>query len=38
LNGEYVIDVDAYLVLWKHDHRLDEQWNVCPECLDLAST
>ena len=36
LNGEYVIDVDAYLVLWKHSHRLDEQWKVCQGCLDIS--
>ena len=36
LNGDYVIDVDSYIVLWKHDHRIDEQWKVCPECLDFS--
>ena len=33
LNGEYVIDVDAYLVLFKHKHRVEDHWFVCEECL-----
>jgi hypothetical protein len=36
LNGEYVIDVDSYLVGFRHVHRVDEHWFVCPECLDMA--
>lgn len=36
LNGEYVIDVDAYLVLFKHKHRVEDHWFVCEECLDMS--
>jgi DNA primase catalytic subunit len=36
LNGEYVIDVDAFMVLFKHNHWIDEDWNVCESCLDMA--
>jgi DNA primase catalytic subunit len=36
LNGEYVIDVDAHLMLWKHRHRVDDHWFVCEECLGMS--
>jgi hypothetical protein len=36
LNGEYVIDVDSYLVAFGHTHRVDDHWFVCNECLDMA--
>jgi DNA primase catalytic subunit len=36
LNGEYVVDVDSYMVLWKHEHKLEPEWNVCQECLGMS--
>jgi len=36
LNGEYVIDVDAHLILFTHKHKVDDHWYVCNECLDMA--
>jgi len=33
LNGEYVIDVDSHIVIWKHDHRVSDEWSVCEPCL-----
>jgi DNA primase catalytic subunit len=36
LNGEYVIDVDSYLVLFKHNHKVDDHWYVCNECLEMS--
>jgi hypothetical protein len=36
LNGEYVIDVDSYMMIFKHNHRVDEGWHVCQECLDMS--
>jgi len=36
LNGEFVIDVDSYLVLFKHKHKVDDHWYVCNECLDMS--
>ena len=36
LNGEYVIDVDSYLVAFKHKHKVDDHWFVCEECLDMS--
>jgi DNA primase catalytic subunit len=36
LNGEYVIDVDSHLMLWKHKHKVDDHWYVCNECLDMS--
>jgi len=24
LNGEYVVDIDSYMMLFKHDHKLDQ--------------
>ncbi len=36
LNGEYVIDVDSYLVVFRHDHKVDDHWYVCNECLDMS--
>jgi DNA primase catalytic subunit len=38
LNGEYVVDVDSYMMLWKHQHQLDSEWSVCVECLGMAKT
>jgi len=36
LNGEYVIDVDSYMVLFHHEHKTDPEWGVCEICLDMA--
>jgi len=36
LNGEYVIDIDSYLMLFKHNHKVDDHWFVCEQCLDMA--
>jgi len=36
LNGEYVVDVDSYVIFWKHEHKLNEQWRICPECLNMS--
>ena len=36
LNGEYVVDVDSYMVLFKHNHMVEENWQVCQECLDMS--
>jgi hypothetical protein len=36
LNGEFVIDVDAHLILFKHKHKVDDHWYVCNECLDMS--
>jgi hypothetical protein len=36
LNGEYVIDVDSYLMAFRHTHKVDDHWFVCNECLDMA--
>lgn len=36
VNGEYVIDVDSYLVIFPHKHKVDEHWYVCEECLDMS--
>lgn len=35
-NGEYVIDVDAYLMVFKHKHRVEDHWFVCEECLNMS--
>jgi DNA primase catalytic subunit len=36
LNGEFVIDVDSYLVAFRHNHKVDDHWLVCNECLDMS--
>lgn len=36
LNGEYVVDVDSYMMYFKHNHVLDPEWHVCPECLNMS--
>lgn len=36
LNGEYVVDVDSYMMFFKHEHRIDPEWRVCPECLGMS--
>jgi DNA primase catalytic subunit len=36
MNGEYVIDVDSYLVGFRHAHKVDDHWLVCPDCLNMA--
>ena len=36
LNGEYVIDVDSYLMPFQHKHKVDDHWYVCPHCLDMS--
>jgi DNA primase catalytic subunit len=38
LNGEYVIDVDSYMMLFKHNHQLHQEWHVCQKCLDMAKS
>lgn len=38
LNGEYVIDIDSHIILWKHNHNPDWQWHICEPCLDLSKT
>jgi len=36
VNGEYVIDVDSYLVAFRHKHKIDDHWFVCEQCLDMS--
>ena len=36
LNGEYVVDVDSYLMLFHHNHKLSREWGVCELCLDMS--
>jgi DNA primase catalytic subunit len=36
LNGEYVVDVDSHLMLFKHVHRVEDHWFVCAECLGMS--
>jgi hypothetical protein len=36
LNGNYVVDVDSHMMLFKHEHKLDPEWNVCSLCLIMA--
>ncbi len=36
VNGEYVIDVDSYLVAFRHEHKVDDHWFVCEQCLDMS--
>jgi hypothetical protein len=36
LNGEYVVDVDSYMIIFKHNHKVDDHWYVCKECLDMS--
>ena len=36
LNGNYVVDVDSYMILFKHTHTLDPEWHVCERCLGMA--
>jgi DNA-binding transcriptional ArsR family regulator len=36
LNGEYVVDVDAYLMSFAHKHKVDDHWYVCPQCLEMS--
>ena len=36
LNGEYVIDVDSYLMPFRHEHKVDQHWYVCPRCLEMS--
>jgi DNA primase catalytic subunit len=36
LNGEYVIDIDAYLMLFRHKHKVEDHWLVCEECLGMS--
>jgi DNA primase catalytic subunit len=36
LNGEYVIDVDSYLMPFTHKHKVDDHWYVCPYCLEMS--
>jgi DNA primase catalytic subunit len=36
LNGEYVVDVDSYLMLFHHQHKLSVEWDVCELCLNMS--
>ena len=36
VNGEYVIDVDSCLVAFPHEHKVDEHWFVCEQCLEMS--
>lgn len=36
VNGEYVIDVDSYLVAYRHKHHVDDHWFVCEGCLEIS--
>jgi len=36
INGEYVIDIDSYLLHRRHRHNFSKSWNVCNECLESA--
>ena len=36
LNGEYVVDVDSYMMFFKHKHKLDPERHVCLECLGMS--
>jgi DNA primase catalytic subunit len=36
VNGEYVIDVDSYLMIFKHEHKVDDHWYICEQCLAMA--
>lgn len=36
LAGEYVIDIDSYLMIFKHKHKVDDHWYVCEECLEMS--
>lgn len=36
LNSEYVADVDSYMMLFKHKHKVEDHWFVCKECLDMS--
>lgn len=36
INGEYVVDVDSYLLHRWHKHNPSKSWKVCKECLESA--
>lgn len=42
LNGNYVVDVDAYMILnehgtaFSHCHKIDPEWKVCEKCLEMS--
>jgi len=36
LNGEYVVDIDHYLLYFKHKHQPCGSHNLCVECLDMS--
>jgi DNA primase catalytic subunit len=36
LNGEYVVDVDSYLMPFRHKHKVDNHGYVCPQCLEMS--
>jgi len=36
LNGEYVIDVDSYLIAFRHRHLVEDHWYVCKQCLEMS--
>ena len=36
LHGEYVIDIYACLMLFKNNHKVEEHWFVCGECLGMS--
>jgi hypothetical protein len=36
VNGEYVIDIDSYLLHRWHKHKPSKNWNICNQCLESA--
>ena len=36
IKGEYVIDIDSYLLHRWHRHKPSKTWNICRECLESA--
>ena len=35
-NGEYVIDIDSYILRRWHPHEVSRVWQVCPICLEYS--
>jgi len=36
ISGEYVVDVDSYVIHKWHNHFYHKIWNVCRECVQIA--
>ncbi len=36
LSGEYVVDIDSYVLHRWHNHRYHKIWNICRECIEMA--